>query len=808
VSAHGQLEKRLAHLEAECAKLRDENTQLKKHLGLSEEKGRLPTSFDTAASLDKTSSVGRKIEVFQKLFRGRDDVYPLRWEGGGGKSGYSPACANEWDRLLCGKPRVKCANCENRQFIPVSAEVIHSHLSGKYTIGVYPILKDETCWFLAVDFDKLGWEQDALAFLDNCDTLGIPAYLERSRSGFGGHVWIFFDAPISAKRARSLGAAVLTSTMEQRPEIGFDSYDRLFPSQDTLPKGGFGNLIALPLQKIPREKGNSVFIDRELKVIPDQWCYLSQIERITAQKVEEIIKTAENAGDLVGVQRALALDDAPDDPWTLPPSGKSSEPPIPGELPSEVRIVISNQIFLEKEVLPPVLTNRLIRIAAFQNPEFYRAQAMRLSTFGKPRVIACAEDYPRHIGLPRGCLTNVLSLMNENEISVKVIDERFVGNAIQADFHGSLRGEQKGAARAMLDEDTGILSAATAFGKTVVASWIIAQRKVNTLVLVHRRNLMEQWCERLASFLDLPKSAIGQVGGGRRKITGEIDVAVLQSLNRKGEVDDLVASYGQVIVDEAHHISAFSFEQILKQVKARYVMGLTATPVRKDGHHPIILMQCGPIRYRVRNSVRNNARATVHRVIPRVTEFSVSESDSERGIQAVYAALAGNENRNELIFDDVLRNLEEGRSPILLTERTDHLEWFENHLRRFAKNLVVMRGGQGRKTQTKVSEQLASIPPDEERLIIATGRYVGEGFDDPRLDTLFLTLPISWRGTLQQYVGRLHRQYEGKNELRVYDYVDQDVPVLHRMYDRRRKGYRAMGYEIAVAQSEGFLRGT
>jgi superfamily II DNA or RNA helicase len=709
--------------------------------------------------------------------------------------------------VLCGKPRVKCANCENRQFIPVSAEVIHGHLSGKCTIGVYPILKDETCWFLAVDFDKSGWELDALAFLDSCDTLGIPAYLERSRSGLGGHVWMFFDSPIPANRARSLGSAVLTSTMEQRPEIGFDSYDRLFPSQDTLPKGGFGNLIALPLQKIPREQGNSVFVDRELKVVPDQWSYLSQMERITARKAEEIIRKTEDTGDLVGVRRALALDDAADDPWTLSPSGKSPEPPISCELPSEVRIVISNQIFLEKEALPPVLTHRLIRIAAFQNPEFYRAQAMRLSAFGKPRVIACAEDYPRHIGLPRGCLDNVLSLMNENEVSVKVIDERFAGNAIQADFHGSLRDEQKGAARTMLDKDTGILSAATAFGKTVVASWIIAQRKVNTLVLVHRRNLMEQWCERLACFLDLPKAAIGQVGGGRRKITGEIDVAVLQSLNRKGEVDDLVASYGQVIVDEAHHLSAFSFEQILKQVKARYVMGLTATPVRKDGHHPIILMQCGPIRYRVKNSVRNNTRATVHRVIPRVTEFSVSESDSEKGIQAIYAALAENEIRNEMIFDDVLLNLEEGRSPILLTERTDHLEWFENHLRRFAKNLVVMRGGQGRKAQTKVFEQLASIPPDEERLIIATGRYVGEGFDDPRLDTLFLTLPISWRGTLQQYVGRLHRQYEGKNELRVYDYVDQDVPVLRRMYDRRRKGYQAMGYEIADAQSEGFLKG-
>lgn len=597
------------------------------------------------------------------MFCGREDVYPLRWENRQGKSGYSPACANEWDKVLCGKPRVKCAQCRNRKFLPVSDEVIHDHLSGKHTIGVYPIREDETCWFLAADFDKSDWQLDAMAFIESCEALAIPASLERSRSGNGGHVWVFFESPLPAMLARKLGAAILTRTMEQRPELGLDSYDRLFPSQDTLPKGGFGNLIALPLQKSPRDAGNSIFIDGKLQPYADQWAYLSTVKRADRQQVERIVRDAEQTGDVVGIPRSLMLDEAFEDPWTLPPSGRRQDSAITGDLPGSVRIVLSNQLFLEKETLPPALANRLIRLAAFQNPEFYRAQAMRLSTYGKPRVIACAEDYARHTGLPRGCLDSVISLLEELGIRVDLVDERCDGTSIDVDFRGELRTDQHAAARAMLGEDTGLLCAATAFGKTVVAAWVMAQRKVNTLILVHRRQLMEQWCERLAGFLEIPLKKIGQIGGGRRKVTGEIDIAVIQSLSHRGEVDNLVAGYGQVIVDEAHHLSAFSFERVLKQVKARYVMGLTATPVRKDGHHPIILMQCGPIRYRVTIKEQRKGSATVHRVVPRVTVFQLPENASEAGIQALYADLASNEIRNELIFNDVLQNLEEGRSP-------------------------------------------------------------------------------------------------------------------------------------------------
>jgi hypothetical protein len=553
MNAQEKLETKIARLEAECTRLREENRRLRDQAGLPSDEVAPCVTADAAAPLNQASPADKKVKLFRQLFRGRDDVYPLRWENRKGKAGYSPACANEWDKVLCGKPRVKCAQCPNRQFLPVTDEVIHDHLSGEHTIGVYPIREDETCRFLATDFDKSNWRLDAIAFLENRGALAVPAYLERSRSGNGGHVWIFFESPLPAVLARKLGAAILTRTMEQRPDLGLDSYDRFFPSQDTLPKGGFGNLIALPLQKSPREGGNSVLVDRYLQPFADQWAYLSTVNRINRQQVERIVRDTERTGDVVGIPRSLMLDEALEDSWTLPPSGGRQDRAITGDLPGSVTIVLSNQLFLEKETLPPALANRLIRLAAFQNPEFYRAQAMRLSTYGRPRVIACAEDYPRHIGLPRGCLDSVLSLLGDLGIRVDLADERSVGESIDVHFHGRLRADQETAAQVMLGEDTGLLCAATAFGKTVVAAWIIAQRKVNTLILVHRRHLTEQWRERLVHFLDIPPKKIGQIGGGRRKITGKIDVAVIQSLSRKGEVDDLVADYGQVIVDEAHH---------------------------------------------------------------------------------------------------------------------------------------------------------------------------------------------------------------------------------------------------------------
>jgi superfamily II DNA or RNA helicase len=809
MSGEGQdLRQQLQEALERCARLTEENARLRAQPGLFDpttplepEQG-VPEPHNIVGRLGShvtnSSQPEAKVALFRALFRGRQDVFPVRWETKkGGRSGYSPACVLEWRRPLCRKPMVKCGDCRSRRFRPVTDEAILDHLKGKHTMGCYPLLPDETCWFIAVDFDKGSWQEDASAFMGTCKEMGIPAALERSRSGQGGHVWIFFDGPIQASVARRLGSALLTRTMEGRPELGLDSYDRLIPSQDTLPKGGFGGLVALPLQKGPREEGNSVFVDERFVPYPDQWAFLSGLRRMETRQVERIVEEASRAGGILGVRVSLADDRAEEeDPWAIPLPTRRRQRPVPGPLPGSVRVLCADMLYIEKEGLPPALLDRILRLAAFQNPEFYKTQAMRMPTFGVPRVIGCGEDRPRHLALPRGCLEELTALLRDHGIRVEETDGRFPGIPIPARFHGELRPDQEKAAQALLAHELGILCGSTAFGKTVVAIRMIAARGVNTLVLVHRRQLLDQWRERLSLFLDVPPEAIGQIGGGKSHRTQFVDVAVLQGLNRKGQVKELVAEYGHVIVDECHHVPAFSFEQVLKRVRARYVLGLTATPIRKDGHHPIIVMQCGPIRFRESPGRAATARPFQHLVIPRETSFRMPWGGVRPEINRVYAAIASDARRNEMILEDLLKALEDGRSPLVLTERTDHLDHLAQRLTGFASNVLVLKGGMGKRQRAEVAEAIKRIPDSEERVILATGRYIGEGFDDPRLDTLFLAMPISWRGTLQQYVGRLHRLHQGKHLVQVYDYVDIHVPILARMYQRRLKGYEAMGYSI------------
>ena len=801
------IEAELANLNNQRDQLLDELAQLRR-LSLQENSHIQSNLYLQSALINNQSPQEEKIQLFRSLFRGREDVFPRRFENlETGKSGYAPVCVNEWVHGICQKPKTTCTDCNFREFKPVSDEVICNHLKGNdpieragkdFTIGIYPMLTDETCWFLTVDFDKSTWAEDARAFLETCSSYQVPAVLERSRSGNGGHAWIFFDSPISAETARKLGSILLTKTMRERPEIGLDSYDRLFPSQDTMPKGGFGSLIALPLQKKARRRDNSVFIDQNINPYPDQWAFLSSVQKISQQELEQIVKNFQDENEIIGV-RTVVFDENENEPWKLSPSRKYKESPITEVLPGQLELVISNQIYIEKTNLPASLRNRIIRLAAFQNPEFYKAQAMRLSTFGKPRIVSCCEEYPKHLALPRGCFEELSQLLHELKIQAVIRDERVNGNSLSLSFQGVLRPEQQLAADQLKRHDIGVLSASTAFGKTVIASWLIAERKVSTLIVVHRRQLMDQWVESLQAFLGIDKKEVGQIGNGKQKITGLVDVAMIQSLVNKGIVNDLVENYGHVIVDECHHISASRFEQVIRQTKARYITGLTATVTRQDGHHPIIFMQCGPVRYRVDDRKQAAARSFAHKVIIRRTNFvlpSQSGNKEHPEIQEIYTLLARDTTRNQKIIEDVLAAIHAGRSPVLLTERREHLTLFADVLTGKVKNIIVLAGGLGGKQRTRAMEQLKQIPKDEERLIIATGRYLGEGFDDARLDTLFLTLPIAWKGTVIQYAGRLHREYDQKNEVIIYDYVDDQVPVLARMFGKRKKGYKAIGYFV------------
>ena len=766
-------------------------------------------SLFSDAPVTATSPTDKKVALFRRLFAGREDVFPLRWDNRKtGRGGYAPACGNEWKRGLCDKPQVKCGQCAHQAFLPVTDEVIDKHLRGRalsrsdagdFVAGVYPLLADESCRFLAADFDKASWAEDALAMMETCRLRGVPAALERSRSGNGGHVWIFFADAVPARTARALGASLLTDTMERRPEIGFGSYDRFFPSQDTMPLGGFGNLIALPLQGHARRRGNSLFVDEQLRPYPDQWAFLSSLSQLDAHDAARMVADAEMRGRVLGVRMPVE-DEHAAEPWRMTPSRRPPLLPVTEPLSGTLDIVLGDQVYIDRTGLQAALTAQIVRLAAFQNPEFYRAQAMRLPTFGKPRIISCAELHQKHIGVPRGCLDELVTLIAAHGSTVRIDDQRMAGTPLPdgLSFQGDLEEPQQKAVDALDPHDDGVLAATTAFGKTVVAAHLIAKRQVNALVLVHRKELLSQWVERLRTFLDIDPKLIGTIGGGKRKPTGVIDVALIQSLVKRGEVSDLVGDYGHLIVDECHHLSAASFELVARRAKARFVLGLSATVARKDGHQPIIFMQCGPIRYRVDARTQAARRGIAHRTRQRRTAFRLPQPLAlmdRPPMPAVYAALAQDEARNDLIFDDVLRALEAKRSPVILTERKDHLEYLQGRLSRFVRNLVVLRGGMSA-AERKAADAALRVPDGEERLILATGRYIGEGFDDDRLDTLFLTMPISWKGTLAQYVGRLHRRHAGKTDVLVYDYADDAVPMLSRMAAKRHAGYRALGYSI------------
>ena len=750
-----------------------------------------PESLPERSSAPTSSGLGtdEKVALFRRLFRGRTDVYPVRWDSKtSGKSGYAPACANEWRAGICEKPRIKCADCGHRALLPLSGDVIYEHLVGKHTAGVYPLLIDDCCHFLAVDFDESEWREDAQGFVQSCRELGVPVALEISRSGNGAHGWIFFSTKVLARDARRLGTALISHTCVRTRQLRLTSYDRLFPNQDTMPKGGFGNLIALPLQKKPRENGCSVFVDDVLQPHPDQWAFLASIAAMSPQDIEPTILRATGREHPLDV--TFIDDEDLSEPWKR---RATDEQPLSGTMPRSLTVTLANLVYFEKSQLPQALANRLIRLAAFQNPEFYRAQAMRMAVWSTPRVIGCAENYPNHIALPRGCLHAAQELLNRNGIECVLRDERFEGGPVDMHFVGMLRPDQEAAVTAMLRHDAGVLCAPTAFGKTVVAAAMIARREMNTLVLVHRIELLEQWRERLQAFLGVGTEVVGTIGGGKAKPTGKIDIAVMQSLSRGGEVKSLVENYGHVIVDECHHVGAASFDALLKRVKAKFVLGLTATPIRRDGQQPIIFMQCGPIRHTAAKAASaphdlDVVQLTLHKPIPLTPDAP---------IQDVFRHIANDVERTNAIAAAIEHAYAQGRKVLVLTERNDHLAAIQTALADKVPPLFVLHGRMSTKQRATLIAQLGSLPPEAAHVLLATGKLVGEGFDHPPLDTLVLAMPISWKGTLQQYAGRLHREHATKTDVRIIDFVDVGHPALLRMWGRRQSGYRAMGYRLS-----------
>lgn len=778
--------------------------------------------------VNRNSSAQEKIEFFLTMFRGREELYAKRYYSlKSGKSGYAPACTNEWIEGVCDKKKYKCAECPHRSFQPLSAEIIRKHLRGQDEYGrdvvaVYPMREDNTTYFLAIDFDEKNWKEDVKAFCMCSKEVGLEPAVERSRSGNGAHVWFFFAQPVLATDARRLGSGLLTKAMRYRHELSFASYDRLFPTQDTLPKGGFGNLIALPFQGQAQKEGNTLFIDENYKPYLDQWAFLSALKKITVEQLEECIRKVCYGGDIGDLADFVDIEEGKESAIRKKWKKKLTN----ADFPIQTKLVMSNMLYLEKYGFSQAALNAIKRLAAFQNPEFRAKQAMRLPVYNIPRIIDCGYENEEYIVLPRGCREALIELLEQYGVSVIYEDKRITGDTIDVSFVGTLREEQFPAAEVLLKEDIGVLSATTAFGKTVIGAYLIGYRKKRTLILVQSSALLEQWKSSLEKFLEIkevlpevPKKrgrkkipqVIGQIGAGKNSRSGIVDIAIMQSLfeGKEKAVKAFVEEYGMVIVDECHHVAAFTFESILKVLKARYVYGLSATPTRKDGHHPIIFMQCGAIRYLVDAKSQAQKRTFSHFAIPKFTRTRAANVST---IHDAYAAIIGNDIRNRSLIEDTLRLVEEERTPLLLTERKEHAASLAAMLEGKVQNVFLLLGSDKPKDKREKFGKLYTVPNNENVVVIATGKYIGEGFDWPRLDTLILAMPISWEGTLAQYAGRLHRNYEGKHEVRIYDYADIYIPMLERMYHKRIKGYTELGYQVKFGEKaevvSQILRGT
>lgn len=734
----------------------------------------------------------QKVELFGSLFKGRQDIYAKKWKNKKEVTGFSVVCGNEWKPAICEKPRIKCGDCPNKFFTELTDRTFFDHLSGKTIVGVYPLLENNTCHFLAADFDKEGWRKSVVAMAKACDNFKVPHAIEVSQSGNGGHLWIFFSEAVSAQEARKLGFALLDKAMELQPNISFESYDRLFPNQDFMPVGGFGNLIALPLQKEARERGFSQFVDANLLAYSDQWSFLAKVKALSVAQLSRILSTCEQKD----TQNNNALNHSL--PWerNIPDSML-----ILNEIKNVAQpicITLANHMYFNFQEIPSFLAAKLKRIASFSNPIYFKQQALRFSTNGIPRFISCTriETGPNNtqwLSLPRGCFDEVMALFKPHGIQVRLDDKRFKGTRLSnIKFLGELKKEQVKVVNIMTKTDTGILHAPTAFGKTIAAISIIVKRKVNTLILIHSKQLLEQWQERLKVFTE--GAEIGVIGGGKNKPTKKIDVATYQSfINRKeNTVNPLIAEYGQVIIDECHHISAAGFEQVLNDVHAKYVLGLTATPARQDGLQKIMFMLVGPVRQKVVIDKQNTFSLDVN--VTHILDFppnKLTDAEKRPHVSDIYNWVASNEKRNMKIVYDIKQVCLANANPLVLTERREHAKLLHELLLNEGMEAVLLYGSMKAKERNEANLRLSTA-----EVIVATGKYIGEGFDLPKLDTLFLAMPIAWKGTLAQYAGRIHREYEGKTAVTIIDYVDTNLPMLARMYKKREKGYLAMGYKI------------
>jgi len=822
------------------------------------EKDSIPQIINQGELIIPEAITKNHAKFFYSMFKGRIDVYSKRAgkpNAKTGKTGYYTQCWNFWKDGVCPKKKgaqIKCGNCENQKYKQLTGKDLMNHLMGikedcSDVIGIYPMFPNETCNFLVFDFDNHDdksllddyantdkeWIEEVNAMRVICIQNGVDVLVERSRSGKGAHVWMFFEEAIPVALARRFGDALLTKGSESVNQKSFKAYDRMLPAQDKMPEGGVGNLIALPLQGRALKEGNSAFIDEEWNAYPNQWKTLQGVKKLSKAFIEECIKAWGEDGalgllaeDLSGNHRENT-DESVDQSGSGIKEGRRNNQKKDKEKPWEKRkrkfevtdvegildITLANQIFINVNNVKPRMQNQIRRLAAYSNPEFYKNQAMGFSMRGTPRIISCSTETDDYIGIPRGCEEKFVGILNESGVKYNIQDCRQNGKAINVCFKGELYPEQQEAAQRMLAYDNGVLHAATAFGKTAVGAYLVATRKVNTLVLVHNTEIMKNWVEDFEKFLEINeespeyitpkgrikrrKSVIGRLNSSHNSVTGILDVVMISSLGKKGEINELVKEYGMVIMDECHHGASQTAEDVLQEVNARYVYGLTATPKRDDGQEQKIFMQFGPVRYRYTAKDRAKKQGIGHFVYPRFTRLTHTNGTNIK-VNDANRLVIESKLRNQQIISDVVDCLEQGRTPLVLTKNREHAAYLYEQLKGKTNHIFLLQGGRNSKERDEIRNQMRAVPENESIVLVATGQYIGEGFNYPRLDTMMLTMPISWQGNVEQYSGRLHRDYESKKDVIIYDYVDAHIKVLEKMYHKRLRTYKKMGYEICL----------